>query len=111
MREIKGTYDELSLKKNYENTDTDDYIHAILTDENDVLDAIAKLRIIYPNLMKLSYDNKRTQTQQTVSDAEDIDNKTPLELFEEFFELQNNQSMTDEQRKFVQDQIESIWEV
>lgn len=111
MREIKGTYDELSLKKNYENTDTDDYIHAILTDENDVLDAIAKLRIIYPNLMKLSYDNKRTQTQQTVSDVEDIDNKTPLELFEEFFELQNNQSMTDEQRKFVQDQIESIWEV
>lgn len=111
MREIRGTYADLTLKKNYEGTDTEDYIHAILTDENDVLDAMAKLRIIYPNIMKLSYDNKRTQSQQVVTDAKNVDEKSPLELFEEFYEKQNNQAMSDEQKQFVLDEIEAIWEV
>ena len=111
MREIKGKYAELMSKKNYEGTNTEDYIHAVLTDENDIIDAIAKLRVVYPNLMKLSYDNKRTQSQQTVTDAENIEKKSPLELFEEFYEKQNNQSMTEEQKKLSQELIESIWEV
>ncbi|MCR4960795.1 MAG: exonuclease SbcCD subunit D [Lachnospiraceae bacterium] len=110
LREIRGTYMDLMSKKNYEGTATDDYIHAVLTDENDVMDAIAKLRVVYPNLMKISYDNKRTQRQQTVTDAENIEKKTPLELFEEFYEKQNNQSMTDEQRRLSQELIESVWE-
>ena len=111
MREIRGTYTELMSKKNYEGTNTDDYIHAVLTDENDVLDAIAKLRVVYPNLMKLSYDNKRTQSQQVVTDAENIEKKSPIELFEEFYEKQNNQCMTEEQKELTQELIESIWEV
>ena len=109
MREIRGTYDELMLKENYENTDTDDYIHAVLTDEEDVLDAIAKLRIIYKNIMKLTYDNKRTRSRQTITDVLDIEEKTPLEIFEEFYEKQNNQLMSDEQRRFMVDEIDSIW--
>ncbi len=111
MREIRGTYAELMSKKNYEGTDTDDYIHAVLTDENDVIDAMAKLRVVYPNLMKLSYDNKRTQSRQVVTDAEDIEKKSPLELFEEFYEKQNNQSMTEDQKKLSQELIESVWGV
>lgn len=111
LREIRGTYEALTLKKNYEGTATDDYIHAVLTDEDDVPDAVGKLRVIYPNLMKLSYDNKRTASQQEITDVEDIEKKSPLELFSEFFEKQNNQEMSDEQRKYVQECIESIWEV
>ena len=110
LREIRGTYEELMLKKNYEGTNTDDYIHAVLTDEYDVLDAIAKLRVVYPNLMKLTYDNKRTKSQTIITDSEDIEKKSPLELFEEFYEKQNNQSMTQEQKKFSKDLIESVWE-
>ena len=111
LREIKGAYAELMLKENYEGTNTEDYIHAVLTDENDVIDAVSKLRIVYPNLMKLSYDNKRTQRQQVVTDAENVEKKSPLELFEEFYEKQNNQEMTEEQKKLAQELIESIWEV
>ena len=111
LREIRGTYAELTAKKNYENTNTDDYIHAVLTDENDIMDAMAKLRVIYPYLMKLSYDNKRTREHRDVSQAENIEKKTPIELFEEFYEKQNNTAMSSEQRDFVIDCIESIWEV
>lgn len=111
LRQIKGTYLELTSKKNYENTATDDYIHAILTDEDDVIDAIGKLRVIYPNLMKLSYDNTRTQKSGQITDIQKVEKKTPIELFDEFYEKQNNTKMSDEQRKFAIECIESIWEV
>ena len=109
MREIKGTYNELMAKENYEGTDTDDYIHAILTDEDDVIDAAPKLRVVYPNLMKLTYDNKRTQRQQVLTDAEDVEKRSPIDLFAEFFEKQNNQEMSDNQKEFVLDLIQEIW--
>ncbi len=109
LREIRGTYEELMSRKNYEGTATDDYIHAVLTDEDDVIDAMAKLRVVYRNLMKITYDNKRTQSQQVVTDAEDVEKKSPIELFAEFFEKQNNQEMSVEQQQYVLDQIQEIW--
>ena len=60
--------------------------------------------------MKLSYDNTRTRTNQVIDGAEDIQRKSPLDLFDELYELQNNQPMSDEQRSFAQELIESIWE-
>ena len=108
LRQIRGTYMELTDKRNYEGTDVEDYIHAVLTDEEDVYDAAAKLRIIYPNLMKLSYDNERTRTNQEIGDIEDIGQKSPLELFEEFYRLQNNQEMSDSQKGLCRELIDSI---
>ncbi len=110
LRKIIGTYEQLTLKSNYEGTATDDYIHAVLLDEEDVPNAIGKLRIIYPNLMKLSYDNKRTKMSQAVNGAHDVESKKPIELFEDFYELQNNQAMSDDQRGFSEYLIEKIWE-
>ncbi len=109
LRQIRGTYEELSDKRNYEGTETSDYIHAVLTDEEDIPDAISKLRIIYPNLMKLTYDNTRTRENKVIEGATDIERKSPIELFEEFYEKQNNQEMSDEQRELVSGLIESIW--
>ena len=109
MREIRGSYAELMTKENYEGTATDDYIHAVLTDENEVIDAMAKLRVVYPNIMSMNYDNERTRTRQNVSDAGEIEKKQPIELFAEFFEKQNNQELSDEQRAMVNELIEEIW--
>jgi exonuclease SbcD len=111
MREICGTYQELTARKNYEGTNQQDYIHAVLTDEEDILDALGKLRVIYPNIMKLSYDNKRTRENREISQVNNVETKTPIQLFEEFFELQNNQTMSEEQRNFTIELMESIWEV
>lgn len=110
MREIKGTYAEITLKDNYINTNTDDYMHITLTDEEDIPDAIGKLRVIYPNLMKLDYDNKRTRSSAKLDIIENIEQRSPLDLFAEFYEKQNNQPMTDEQSEFMTTLIESIWE-
>lgn len=110
MREIKGTYAEITLKDNYINTNTDDYMHITLTDEEDIPDAIGKLRVIYPNLMKLDYDNKRTRSSAKLDIIENIEQRSPLDLFSEFYEKQNNQPMTDDQSEFMKSLIESIWE-
>lgn len=111
MVEIKGTYDELTLKNFYENTTyQDDYIHITLTDEEDIPDVLTKLRVIYKNIMKLDYDNKRTRTMNKIDGAENVKKKTPLEHFSEFYELQNGQPLSEEQTEFVSDIIEQLRE-
>ena len=109
--ELRGTYEELTLRAFYEGTSYPrDYIHITLTDEEDIPDAVGKLRIIYPNLMKLDYDNKRTRAGIHLEGAEDVQQKSPLELLEEFYSSQNGQPMSEEQRAFARDMMERIWE-
>ena len=110
MREIRGTYDELTLKSNYENTNVDDYLHITLTDEEDIPDAIGKLRSIYPNIMKLDYDNLRTRGSGIVDAIENIESKSPFELFADLFKQQNNQDMSEEQEEIMRNLIDKIWE-
>ena len=110
LREIRGTFAELTDKAVYSAAGAEDYLHIILTDEEDVPEAVARLRVIYPNLMKLSYDNTRTRTDRVVGGAENVKSKSPLELFAELYELQNNQPMSDVQTAFARELIESIQE-
>lgn len=110
MREIRGTYYELTLKSNYESTNTEDYLHITLTDEEDIPDAIGKLRSIYPNIMKLDYDNLRTRGSGTVDAIENIESKSPFELFADLFKQQNNQDMSEEQEEIMRNLIDKIWE-
>lgn len=110
LREIRGTFAQLTDKTYYSAQTTDDYLHITLTDEEDVPEAMGRLRVIYPNLMKLTYDNTRTRTNQIVGSAEDVKRKSPLELFEELYETQNNQPMSAEQRAFALELIESVQE-
>lgn len=110
MRKIKGTYAELTNRQNYIGTDTDDYILATLTDEEDVPDAIGRLRSIYPNIMQLDYDNIRTRTRNNIEAVDINTSKAPLELFGEFYKLQNNQPLNETQSQIMQDLIAAIWE-
>ncbi len=111
MREIRGRYDEITLKSFYEKTSyTQDYMHITLTDEDDIPDAIMKLRTIYHNLMKLDYDNTRTRHSAEVNGVQAVENKSPLELFSEFFELQNGSKMSPEQSEYMSKIIENVWE-
>ena len=109
LREIRGTYLELTARSNYAGTNTEDYLHITLTDEEDIPDAIGKLRVIYPNLMKLDYDNRRTRAGAQPVRAEDAERKTPLELFAELYEKQNGQPLSAEQTEFSKELMEKIW--
>lgn len=109
--EIKGKYDEIMHRDFYCNTTwQEDYTHITLTDEEDIIDAIGKLRTVYHNLMKLDYDNNRTRSTNSIDAAKDVERKTNYELFSEFYEIQNNQPMSEEQSEFIKNLIEEIWE-
>lgn len=106
MRKIRGSYLEVTARSFYQDMDTEDYVQITLTDEEDVVDGMQKLRIIYPNLMQLVYDNSRTKQNRMVETAQDVEQKSELELFQEFYELQNNQPLSLEQEEFVRQLIE-----
>ena len=110
MVEIKGSYMEVTSRDFYNGLDTNAYMHITLTDEEDIPDAIGKLRSVYPNIMKLDYDNKRTRSNSEIIGMDDFERKTPIELFSEFYEYQNNQPLSNEQYSFVSGLIEKTCE-
>ena len=109
LRELRGSYQELTDRRRYAGTAVDDYLHITLTDEQDVPEALARLRVIYPNLMRLDYDNLRTRAQQQLEQPAAAARKTPLEHLADFYRLQNNQPLSPEQAAFCQQLIETLW--
>ena len=110
MRQNRGSYEEITARSFYQDTAVDDYLQITLTDEEDVPEAVSRLRVIYPNLMKLNYDNTRTRSASVVDGALDVQKKSQLQLFSELYEIQNGQPMNDVQQEFMRELIESIWE-
>ena len=85
-------------------------VQITLTDEDDVPDAAARLRAIYPNLLQLLYDNTRTRAQQADLSGGAAAERSPLALFEQLFEQQNGQMMDAAQRALLLGVMERIWE-
>ena len=105
MREIRGSYEHVTSQNARESGPIDDYIRIVLTDDEMIEDVSAKLRCIYPNLMRIAYDNNRTREIRDVTQAaeQEIDAISPLEVFAELFELQNNASPDEEILKIAED--------
>lgn len=106
MEELRGSFRELSdvsFAKKHENN----YVRLVLTDEQDVPDALTILRSSYPRLMQMDYDNTRTRTSlNIIADAEV--KRDPSQLFEEFYESRNNQPMSEEQKEYIRNLLDEI---
>ncbi|NLI93036.1 MAG: exonuclease SbcCD subunit D [Peptococcaceae bacterium] len=120
MREIKGPLAEL-VRAGLSTGDSagipaavsseslcQDYIRAVLTDEDEVYDAIGQLRQVYPSVMRIDFENSRSRQGGDSKSAAsgDVARKSPMELFEEFYIKQNNTEMTEEQRQIMQEVLE-----
>lgn len=112
MVELRGSYDQLTLRAFYEGKSwREDYVRITLTDEEDVPDGYAKLRTVYRNLMRIDYDNMRARAGDKVALCDvETDRRTPLELLEVFYEMQNGQAMGADARAFAQKIVEDVWE-
>ena len=110
VRTLRGTYMEVTSKSFYEGMNLEDYVQITLTDEDDIPDGMQKLRSIYHNLMRLEYDNRRTREHRRFEVSDDGERKSEMELFEEFFRLQNNRPMGEEQRAFAGKLLQEIKE-
>lgn len=108
MRKIRGAYLEVMSKSFYQDRDREDYMQITLTDEEDIPDGMQRLRTVYPNLMRLVYDNSRTREDRTVEAVGQVEERSEMELFGEFYEMQNNQTMSGEQAAFMEKLIEGL---
>ena len=90
--------------------DPEDYIRAILTDEEEPAEALERLRAVYPNLMRLEYDNRRTRAAGTFDAAAGVEIRDPFSLFAEFYELQNNLPLDGERAQLVRSLFERLRE-
>lgn len=104
MKEIKGLFSDIMLNdKSY------DYIHVILTDENEIPDAISEIRKIYPNIMCLTYDNTRTQNEVTMNAAKAVKDIDPKTAFSDFYRMCNGSDMNKIQIQRLKKAINDIW--
>lgn len=101
LKTIKGKFSKITSEEFYKELKKEDYYRAVLTDEDDILNAIGKLKSIYPNLMSMEYDNTRTRSYSVVDNVETGEAKSPLDYFEEFFEKQNGRKMSEKQRNYL----------
>ena len=85
-------------------------MYITLTDEEDVPDAVSRLQVIYPYIMKLDYDNRRTRAMGQVGTAGEVERRSPLELFDELYEKQNGRPMEEAQKAYLTRLIGEIWE-
>ena len=109
MVKIKGFFEEVADKAFYGKMDTESYVQITLLDEEDIPNAFGKLTCIYPNLMQMRYENKRTQKNEELFDEAGNIELSPEVLFARFYETMNNQPMTKEQSAYMTDKIETIW--
>ncbi|WP_448902009.1 exonuclease SbcCD subunit D [Eubacterium sp.] len=101
LKTIKGKFSEITSEEFYKELKKENYYRAVLTDDDDILNAIGKLKSIYPNLMSMEYDNTRTRSYSVVDNVETGEAKSPLDYFEEFFEKQNGRKMSEKQRDYL----------
>lgn len=110
LRKITGTLDEILSNAKNDPNNHEDFIDITLTNEDEVMDAMASLRTVYPNVLKLSYDNKASRAAENVEKFSGVNEKKPLEIFEAFYQSRRGTEMNDEQKNYIQALIEKIWE-
>jgi exonuclease SbcD len=103
LREIRGPLRELLRADTVCAGNPEDYLHVTLTDQEEILDAIGKLREVYPNVMRLDFASADSIWDSQESPECSLEEKTPLELFAEFFQSQNGYEMTERQTEFVRE--------
>ena len=83
MRHLKGNIKDLLDKANV--IAPEDFIYATLTDEEIVNDAMGIFQQVYPNTVKIDYDNSHTREIEQVDISKIAENRSFAELISDFY--------------------------
>lgn len=110
MRVIKGPIEELLKEENYIATNREDYIRAIITNEEPLYDAIGQIKKVYPNTLRLDIENSKVlaSTQTNMTNLDKIKKKDEVELFDEFFQFQHNQKLDEMQLEIMKEVVKEV---
>ena len=109
LRKITGRLDDIMSMAAKDPNNHEDFIDITLTDENEVMDAISTLRSVYPNVLKISYENMATRAAEEIEKLGKLDKQNPQEIFEKFFNSRRGREMTAEEKEYMNSLIEKIW--
>ena len=110
LRTVRGTFEEVISPEFTARRKGDDYYRVILTDENDVPNALSRLRRrFYENLMILEYDNTRTSSDVRIEAEEGEEEKEPIEVLGDLYQMQNGREMSLLQKETAEKLIRRIW--
>ncbi len=110
LRTVRGTFEEVTSPEFTAGRKRDDYYRVILTDENDVPNALSRLRRrFYENLMILEYDNARTSSDVRIEAEEGEEEKEPIEVLGDLYQMQNGREMSLLQKETAEKLIRRIW--
>ena len=95
MRHIVGKMEELLNKANVKTPE--DFIYVTLTDEEIINDAMGVFQQVYPNTVKIDYDNSHTREIEQVDISKIAQNKSFSELIGDFYRLIYNCEISEEE--------------
>ena len=110
LRRIVGTYAQITEKAFLDKQKRDDYVYIVLTNEDEVPSARGVLQQLFPNMMEIRYDNMRSEATGYSGESAQSESKSPLELFNELYIMQNGREPDSFQISFINKLIEEIWE-
>lgn len=85
MRQIEGELSVLIREDVAALADREDFLSVVLTDKEELLDAMGTLRTVYPNVMKLTLKKNLAAKEMSWETVKQVQEKTLVELFEEFY--------------------------
>ena len=104
VRSIRGSLTEVleaATEENYQ-----DYVSITLTDDQ-VLMAKEKLEEVYPHILEVRIDNKRTR-KRLEEKEESRKTRSPMEAFADFYREMNDIEMSTEEENILKDIIEEV---
>lgn len=112
LRIIKDTLNNLLTLDKYTSLNNEDFIKAIITDEEDVFDPIGKLRTKYPNVLLLEVENNKSSISEYAASLPkgEVASRNPMDLFTEFYFNQNNVEINENQKNILLDIFEEMGE-
>ena len=108
MREIKGSLETLMSSEIFSSGNKEDYLRIILTDEEEIIDPMRKLRSLYPNVLDCRPENTRTNVDigAITANVEKVEKLSPFDLFSEFFLEIQGSPMSGEQSDIIRQLLE-----
>ena len=101
MRHIKGRMEQLLDKENIRSPE--DFVYVTLTDEDVISDAMGIFQQVYPNTVRIDYDNDHTRELERVDITRIGENKSFDELISEFYQMVYKCDISDEELSIMMD--------
>lgn len=110
MRIIKGKLKDLLDLKVVQAADSNDYIQAVLTDEEVLYEPMDKLRTVYPNIMQMIKEKDILKDGLAEYDLTALEKKDSFQLYKEFFESVTDDILDDNKAKIIKTIIDEVSE-